>query len=100
MRGGGDGRRYRIASFPRSDKAVKAREGPWKRTEYTSHARTLYQGGGRTKDQAHAALGPETARDRHPGGYSFVQDREIPFQKIEGEDRALLQCRRRRGIRG
>ena len=74
--------------------------GPAQRHLRPRHLRAVHQGGGRTEDQAHPAIGRQTARNRHRPAHPGLPLRKAARQGSAPEDFALLQRALRGGDRG
>src|SRR3989338_4700428 len=97
MRDRRDCRRYREPAVSGGDTAVRPRCRQRECNLYPSDVSPFYKRRIGTEDKADAALGRKTARDRHPAGYTIVQEREAYSGRAEGENSALLQCGARGG---
>ena len=83
--------------FLEAIRQMKIEAGPAERAQRPRHARAVHRDRRRAEDQAHAALRQGDARDRHPARHPPLPHADAAHARAEGEDRALLQRRRRGG---
>ena len=77
---------------------LRIEQGPQNVVSRAPDAGAVHRRRRRAQDQAHAALGAEAARDRHPARHPHLPLRSPARGQPEEEDRALLQRRRRRRL--
>ena len=94
------GRRHREPAVPRGHPPVLARRGQGELPLHPPDAGALPEGGRRTEDQAHAALGRPAAADRHPARHPHLPHRAVAEPRRPREDRPVLQRADRGGDRG